>query len=79
MAPTSDILDDFKKKRIDWSKYVTRFNKLINDRKVEDIVTPHELNEACLLCTEPTPEKCHRRLIAEYLRDKFDRVEIKHL
>ena len=79
MAPTNDILDAYKKKRIDWSEYVTRFNTLIKDRQIEKAVTPEELHEACLLCTEPAPEKCHRRLVAEYLKDKFDHVEINHL
>jgi len=79
MAPTNDILDDYKKKRIDWFEYVARFNKLIKNRKIENIVTREELHGACLLCTEPTPEKCHRRLVAEYLKDKFDGVEINHL
>ena len=80
MAPTKDILDDYKKKRIDWSEYVTRFNKLIEDRKIEGIVPYEELDGVCLLCTEHSPEKCHRRLVAEYLKDKFNgTVEINHL
>jgi uncharacterized protein (DUF488 family) len=38
-----------------------------------------ELNNSCLLCSEPKPEKCHRRLVAEYLMEKFGDIEIKHL
>jgi uncharacterized protein (DUF488 family) len=34
---------------------------------------------ACLLCSEETAEHCHRRLVAEYLREKWGEVEIVHL
>ena len=79
LAPTKDILDDYKKKMIDWPEYVTRFNKLISDRKIETIVDREELDGACLLCSEPTADQCHRRLVAEYLKEKLGNIEIKHL
>ena len=78
-APTKDILDAYKKKRIDWNEYVRRFSKLIKDRKIENIITAEELNNSCFLCSEPTPERCHRRLVAEYFKEKFGNIEIKHL
>ncbi len=78
-APTKEILDAYKKKQIGWDEYVKRFSKLIKERKIENKITAAELNNACLLCSEPTPEHCHRRLVAEYLRDKFGDIEIRHL
>lgn len=78
-APTKEILDAYKKKHIDWDEYVTRFSKLINERKIENKIRLEELNNVCLLCSEPTPEQCHRRLVAEYLQEKFGNIEIKHL
>ena len=78
-APTKEILDAYKKKQIDWNEYVRRFSKLIRDRKIEKKIAAEELNNACLLCSEPTPEQCHRRLVSEYLRDQFGDIEIKHL
>ena len=78
-APTKEILDAYKKKQIDWNEYVRRFSKLINERKIEKKITAEELNNACLLCSEPTPEQCHRRLVAEYLSEKLGGIEIKHL
>ena len=42
-------------------------------------LTPAELDHACLLCSEPTPEHCHRRLVAEYLQREWKNVEIRHL
>lgn len=79
LAPTKDILDDYKKKIIDWPEYVIRFNRLINDRKIEILVDREELDSACLLCSEPTADMCHRRLVAEHLKDKLGDIEIKHL
>ncbi len=78
-APTKEILDAYKKKHISWDEYVERFSKLIRERKIENKITAEELNNACLLCSEPTPEQCHRRLVAEYLRDKFGDIEIRHI
>ncbi len=78
-APTKDILDAYKKKEIDWNEYEMRFRKLIIERKIEEKIKFDELNNICLLCSEHTPNQCHRRLIAEYLKDKFVNVEIIHL
>ena len=78
-APTKEILDAYKKKQIDWNEYVRRFSKLIKERKIEKKITSEELNNACFLCSEPTPEQCHRRLVAEYLKEKLGGIEIKHL
>ena len=78
-APTKDILDAYKKKQIDWNEYVRRFSKLIKDRKIENIITAEELNNSCFLCSEPTPKQCHRRLVAEYFKEKLGNIEIKHL
>jgi uncharacterized protein (DUF488 family) len=34
---------------------------------------------ACLLCSEEKPDHCHRRLVAEYLKEKWHDVEIEHI
>lgn len=78
-APTKEILDAYKKKQIDWDEYVRRFSRLIKDRNIESKITTEELNNSCLLCSEPTPEKCHRRLISEYFKEHFEDIEIQHL
>lgn len=78
-APTKEILDAYKKKEIDWTGYETRFHELIKTRKIENMISEKELNNSCLLCSEHTPEQCHRRLVAEYLQKYFGNIEIKHL
>lgn len=78
-APTKEILDTYKKKQIDWAEYVRRFSKLIQDRKIENLISAEDLNNSCFLCSEPTSEQCHRRLVAEYFKEKFGDIEVKHL
>jgi uncharacterized protein (DUF488 family) len=79
MAPTKELLNDYKKKKLNWSEYEKRFSKIIIERKIENILTPNGLNNACLLCSEPEADKCHRRLVAEYLQSKWGNIEIRHL
>ena len=43
------------------------FLALMAERKVEDTVAREVIDGGCLLCSEATPENCHRRLVAEYL------------
>ena len=65
-APTKEILDAYKKKEIDWVEYEKKFRALLVDRKAENLSKPKEMDGCCLLCSEPTAEKCHRRLLSEY-------------
>lgn len=78
-APTKDILDAYKKKQITWPEYVDRFLVLIASRKIEKDAKLFTLDRACLLCSEPKADKCHRRLVAEYLHGKIGNIAISHL
>jgi uncharacterized protein (DUF488 family) len=79
LAPTKYILDSYRKKDIDWMEYERRFRQLLIERRVGDIITPQFVDNSCLLCSEPKAEKCHRRLVAEYLRELWVDVKIIHL
>jgi len=80
LAPTKEILDGYKKNKLTWEEYERRFKSLLDERKVEEKID-RELFcvPTVLLCSEPKPEKCHRRLVAEYLRDKWVDVRVSHL
>jgi uncharacterized protein (DUF488 family) len=80
LAPTQDLLNAYKKDGGTWEEYEQRFLSLMSARKIEERI-PHSLFAipAVLLCSEPTPEHCHRRLVAEYLRDKWGDLTIRHL
>jgi uncharacterized protein (DUF488 family) len=80
LAPTAEILDPYKKRKNgDWSLYEQQFQDLIRSRRIEETVPREILNEGCLLCSEEKPHHCHRRLVAEYLRDKWGDVQIDHI
>ena len=79
LAPTKEILDGYKKKRLNWADYERRFLDLMKERKAENLISQTDLDKACLLCSEPKAEKCHRRLVAEYLQSKWGNVKIHHL
>ena len=80
LAPTAEILNPYKKaKNGDWELYERQFLELIRARHIES-TTPRELLDgACLLCSEEKPHHCHRRLVAEYLKDKWSDVDIEHI
>ena len=79
LAPTQGMLDAFKKQKGDWELYERQFLELMRTRRIEEGAGRLLLDGDCLLCSEETPEHCHRRLVAEYLRDKWGDVEIPHI
>lgn len=79
MAPTEEILTEYKKNKGDWQLYEKKFQALMEERRLENAVKPAELDGACLLCSEDLPKHCHRRLVAEYLKSKWGNVDIVHL
>ncbi|HXR37010.1 MAG TPA: DUF488 domain-containing protein [Candidatus Binataceae bacterium] len=79
LAPTQDILDHYKKQRGDWALYERQFLDLMRSRYVEDKLSRAMFDGGCLLCSEETPNHCHRRLVAEYLKQKWGDVEIEHI
>ena len=79
LAPTPELLDDYRKRRIDWTAYEPRFLELMRARRIEEAIPQDVLNEGCLLCSEDQPHRCHRRLVAEYLNQRWGGVEVEHL
>lgn len=80
-APTKEILDDYKKKRISWEGYVDRYLPLMERLgAAERFLTRFgSWERVCLLCSEPTPEQCHRRLLAELICAREPSIKVKHL
>jgi uncharacterized protein (DUF488 family) len=71
LAPTDAMLKAFKKEKGDWGVYEGRFMALMAERKIETRLKPEMFDQTCLLCSEATPHHCHRRLVCEYLNDKW--------
>jgi uncharacterized protein (DUF488 family) len=80
LAPTADILDARKKHKGTWQAYETAFLALMQQREIETRIQPALFDvPAVMLCSESTPEHCHRRLVAEYLQQHWADVTIIHL
>jgi uncharacterized protein (DUF488 family) len=80
LAPTPEILDAYKAEG-DWPAYEREFLPLLAERDAGTI--GQELlaryRSPCLLCAEPTPDRCHRRLVAEWWAEHIHDVEVVHL
>jgi uncharacterized protein (DUF488 family) len=80
LAPTQELLDAFKKHKGSWDVYEESFLSLMKERKIECAIDRESFaKRTVLLCSEPTAEHCHRRLVLEYLRQHWEGIEIHHL
>jgi len=81
LAPTKEILDGYKGKKMNWIEYEEKYNLLIKNRKAMDGFFDKYDNyqSICLLCSEPTVENCHRRLLAEMIVKEYPQVAVKHI
>lgn len=79
-APTKDLLDQWHKKEVTWQEYETIYRSLLNKRRIANHYSLDEFDGACFLCSEDTPEQCHRRLLVEYMAELCpEEITIKHL
>lgn len=79
LAPTPEMLDQYRKGGGSWAEYEERFLDLMQHRKIEE-TTPRELIDGgCLLCSEHDAHLCHRRLVAEYLQEQWGSLDVAHL
>ncbi len=80
LAPTEELLKDYKGKKVSWDEYEKAFNAILDQRKPMDhLEHQKEPGTICLLCSEDKPQNCHRRLVAEYFKANAEEIEIRHL
>jgi uncharacterized protein (DUF488 family) len=80
LAPTQEMLDAYKKNGGDWAVYEVEFMALMRDREIESQLSPQDFQrKTVLLCSEATPENCHRRLVVDYLQQHWPDVTAVHL
>lgn len=79
LAPTKDLLKRYRENATPWSEYEEEFLKLMQDRDILTSIESTDLDGAVLLCSEDQPDECHRRLLAEYLQEKYPEISIFHL
>ena len=79
LAPTHELLKRYRAKELSWESYEDAYLTLIRERHVEMGLKPELLHFSCLLCSEDSPEFCHRRLLADYLFTFNPEMTITHL
>ncbi len=83
LAPSPEIRQAYQATR-DWQQYETSFLELMEQRHIlENLELAKFEGRVALLCSEPGPEKCHRRLVAEMIAKQGIELghefEVKHL
>jgi uncharacterized protein (DUF488 family) len=77
LAPTQELLDALKKHKGAWDVYEADFAELMRERRIEDVLSPALFaGPSALLCSEASPENCHRRLVLEYLQTRWPGADI---
>ncbi len=80
LAPTTEILEAYRDEE-DWAGYEGRFLPLLKEREAEEVGREilARYRAPCLLCAEPTPERCHRRLVGQYWVQRLPQLFLVHL
>jgi uncharacterized protein (DUF488 family) len=80
LAPSEELFTAYRKERGSWEALAKGYVKLLNARKIESVLDKASFRKkTALLCSEATPEHCHRRLALEYLEQHWPEVKIHHL
>lgn len=79
LAPSREILSLYRDKKMTWQEYEIEYLNLLDTRNISHRMEINKLHNCCLLCSEHTPENCHRRLLAEYFKKLNNEIEIIHL
>lgn len=77
LAPKKELLKQVRDKNNPMSKDYNLFEKAFNDQLIKEsmisnfVIKYNKYSNIVLLCSEPTTEKCHRRLVGQMLLEKF--------
>ena len=78
-APTKELMDGKKTNGLSNAQYETEYRRLMDERQAlsyfSETYGKHE--NLCLLCSEETPENCHRQVLADMIANESD--ILKHL
>jgi uncharacterized protein (DUF488 family) len=83
LAPPNDLLERYRKDK-DWESYVTDFDRLVlktsqAEQTMRELLARSANEVVALLCSEPTAEHCHRRLVAERMQEAESGLKVIHL
>jgi uncharacterized protein (DUF488 family) len=80
LAPSEELFNAYRKEKGSWDDLARGYLKLLKMRKIEGVLDKASFKKkTVLLCSEATPELCHRRLALEYLKQHWPEIKIHHL
>ena len=79
LAPNPSLFENYKNGKTSWNEYEKIYNKFLDTGANLDFFYAFKNKRICILCAESTPERCHRRLLAEKIAKIYDDVTIVHL
>jgi uncharacterized protein (DUF488 family) len=79
LAPTAEMLSSYRNGDSSWDAYARAFGALIASRQIDKVLRDEVRNGDCLLCSEPAPELCHRRIVAEHFQQHWKDFRVEHL
>jgi uncharacterized protein (DUF488 family) len=80
LAPSEELFRAYRKEGGSWEALADGYLKLLKTRKVETALSKASFKKkTVLLCSEATPDQCHRRLALEYLQKHWPGLKIHHL
>ncbi|MBR5963924.1 MAG: DUF488 domain-containing protein [Bacteroidaceae bacterium] len=79
-APTKDLLDRWHKETVTWPEYTYEYTTMLKQREIIQNYGVKQFDGSCFLCSEETPDFCHRRLLTEYMKqNSVEEVRIVHV
>ena len=80
LAPSEELFRAYRKEGGSWEALASGYLKLLKARKIESVLSKASFKRrTILLCSEATPEHCHRRLALEYLQKHWPQIQVHHL
>lgn len=65
----------------DYDSFFTEYTKYIKTKQdaVTEVVDTVTRKISCLMCVEPTPDLCHRRIVAQTIEKQSPKLKVVHL
>jgi uncharacterized protein (DUF488 family) len=81
LCPIEQDFKLYKNKQMIWKTYQDKYYQLLINRNIKEKIDFSPWGDRpVILCSESSPDQCHRRLAAEFISSTLNLVsEIKHL
>jgi len=79
LAPSHELLTQYHQAEVTWDEFCDRFHQEViaeQQEYLDILVEMAQKHVVTILCWEETPEKCHRRLVAEACKQINSELEV---